>query len=67
MLLVDRDVDMVALDGVPYIKRVQRLPDGALLLISDNRKYEALRFDASQTGSLGVLGRVLLVFALHKL
>lgn len=75
VLLVDRAVDAIAqdgvyalaLDGVPYIKRVQRLPDGALLLISDNRKYEALRFEASQTASLRVLGRVLLVFALHKL
>lgn len=70
LLLVDRGINEVrqdavyvlTLDGALYIKRLQRLPEGKLLMISDNRKYEPVLIDYNTLQSFEVLGRVLMVW-----
>lgn len=74
-LLVDRGVNDIKIDAVYvlslndglYIKRLQRRPDGAILMISDNKRYDPYVIKHDERDMLHVLGRVLLVWNAHKL
>jgi phage repressor protein C with HTH and peptisase S24 domain len=75
VLLVDRGVTEVKLDAVYvlslhdelYIKRLQRRPDGALLMISDNDKYPPYVIENGDRDAFKVEGRVLLAWNARKL
>lgn len=66
ILLVDRgvtrmDVDTVyvlAFNDELYIKRIQRLPDRSLKIMSDNKTYDPIVIPAEQRDSVRVLGKV---------
>ncbi|WKZ84195.1 helix-turn-helix domain-containing protein [Ralstonia pickettii] len=69
MLWVDRGVTEVKIDAVYvlalrdelYVKRLQRRPDGSVLMISDNKAYEPYLIQNGEREKFQVLGRV--VFA----
>lgn len=75
LLLVDRGVVDIKIDGVfvlalndeLYIKRLQRRPDGTVLMISDNKKYEPFLIQNGDREKFTVLGRVLLAWNAKKL
>ncbi len=75
LLLVDRGVVDIKLDAVYvlslnnelYIKRIQRRPDGSVLMISDNKKYEPYIIKNGERDNFRVLGRVLLAWNATKL
>lgn len=75
MLLVDRGVEEVKIDAVYvlalndelYIKRLQRRPDGTLLMISDNKKYDPYVIKNGELERFRVLGRVLLAWNATRL
>ena len=75
VLLVDRGIAEVKLDAVYvlslhdelYIKRLQRRPDGALLMISDNDKYPPYVIENGDRHAFKVEGRVLLAWNARKL
>lgn len=66
LLWVDRGVNEVKIDAVYvlslrdelYVKRLQRRPDGSILMISDNKKYEPYLIDNGEREKFRVLGRV---------
>ncbi|RXJ70669.1 hypothetical protein CS022_22655 [Veronia nyctiphanis] len=66
MLFVDTGVDdfimdavyVLDLNGQLYIKRLQMRPDGVLLMISDNPKYQPYEINPEEKTTLRVLGRV---------
>lgn len=74
-LLVDRGVNEIKIDAVfvlqrfdvLFVKRCQRQLDGGLLIISDNKKYEAQRIAPDDVQSLQVLGRVVYCWNGRKL
>lgn len=75
LLLVDRGVNDIRIDAVYvlslndelYIKRLQRRPDGGVLMISDNKKYEPYLIQNGDRDKFRVLGRVLLAWNSRKL
>lgn len=75
LLLVDRGVNKIKVDAVYvlslndelYIKRLQRRPDGSVLMISDNKKYEPYVIENGERNKFQVLGRVLLAWNSKKL
>jgi phage repressor protein C with HTH and peptisase S24 domain len=75
MLLVDTGVTEIKIDAVYvlalgdelYIKRLQRRPDGAFLMISDNRQYDPYPISDIGKQELRVLGRVLWAWNGRKL
>lgn len=75
LLLVDRGVNeikidavyVLGLDGELYIKRIQRRPDGSLLMLSDNKNYAPYEIKNSEIGTFQVLARVLLVWSAKRL
>ncbi len=75
LLLIDTTVDTVKIDAIYvlrlndelYIKRIQRRPDGSILMISDNKNYEPYLIENIETNSLKVIGRVILTWNLNKL
>lgn len=75
LLLVDRGVTDIKIDGVfvlalndeLYIKRLQRRPDGSVLMISDNRKYEPYLIQNGERQKFQVLGRVVLAWNAKKM
>ncbi len=75
VLLIDSGVTEIRIDAVYalelngelYIKRLQRRPDGSVLMISDNKKYEPYRIDNGERHQFRVLGRVLLAWNAVKL
>ena len=75
LLLVDRCVNDIKIDAVYvlalndelYIKRLQRRPDGSVLMISDNKKYEPYLIQNGEREKFQVLGRVLLAWNARKL
>lgn len=75
ILLIDLGVTEIKIDAVYvlslndqlYIKRLQRRPDGSLLMISDNRRYDPYLITNSERESCRVLGRVLLAWNARKL
>lgn len=75
VLLVDRGINEVKIDAVYvlalrdelYVKRLQRRPDGSILMISDNRKYEPYVIEDDRRDEFRVMGRVLLAWNAKKL
>lgn len=75
VLLVDRGVTEIKLDAVYvlamndelFIKRIQRRPDGTVLMISDNSKYPPVLIQNGERDKFQVLGRVLLAWNAKKL
>lgn len=75
ILLIDTGVTEIRIDAVYalelngelYIKRLQRRPDGSVLMISDNKKYEPYLIDNGERHQFRVLGRVLLAWNSVKL
>lgn len=75
LLLVDRGVTDIKIDGVfvlalndeLYIKRLQRRPDGSVLMISDNKKYEPYLIHNGERQKFQVLGRVVLAWNAKKM
>lgn len=75
LLLVDRGVTDIKIDAVYvlalkdelYIKRLQRRPDGVLLMLSDNPKYKPYEIKNGELDQFQVLGRVLLAWNANRL
>lgn len=75
LLLVDKGITEVKVDAVYvlalgeelYIKRLQRRPDGVILMLSDNPKYSPFEIDNGRLMDFQVLGRVLLAWNTRKL
>lgn len=73
VLLVDRGVNEVLIDAVfvltlngkLYIKTLQRRPDGFVLMISDNKKYEP--YVITEADSVVIQGRVLMAWNARRL
>lgn len=67
LLWVDRGVKEVKTDAIYvlalrdelYVKRLQRRPDGSILMISDNKKYEPYLIENGEREKFRVLGRVI--------
>jgi phage repressor protein C with HTH and peptisase S24 domain len=75
-LIVDTGVNEMRIDAVYvfamhkelFIKRIQRLPNGAIKIISDNReKYDPITVTADERSAIQVLGRVVCAWNLRKL
>lgn len=66
VLFVDTGIDEIKMDAVYalnfdgelYIKRLQRRPDGSILMISDNAKYQPDVIQNGEKDKLQVLGRI---------
>lgn len=75
ILIVDRGIADLRIDAVyvldfageVFIKRVQRRPQGGIMLRSDNSLYEPVVIDQSDLDALRVLGRVLWAWAGRRL
>ncbi|MBU2750815.1 helix-turn-helix transcriptional regulator [Acidithiobacillus thiooxidans] len=75
LLLVDRGVSEIKVDAVYviylhgkiYVKRLQSRPDGALLMISDNKAYEPFIILQHDRVEMEVRGRVLAAWNMNKL
>lgn len=75
ILLVDKGVHEVKIDGVYvlalndelYIKRLQRKPDGSVLMISDNDRYEPYLIQNGEKDRFAVKGRVVLAWNAKRL
>lgn len=75
LLLIDRGVETVNIDAVYalalgdelFIKRLQRRPDGTMLMISDNAKYTPYQISNGDLTTFRVLGRVLLAWNARRL
>ena len=75
LLLVDRGITDIKIDAVYvlslkgelYIKRLQRRPDGVLLMLSDNEKYKPYEIKNGELEQFEVLGRVLLAWNSKRL
>jgi phage repressor protein C with HTH and peptisase S24 domain len=73
LLLVDRGINFVDIDDVfvlalkeqLYIKRLQRRPDG-ILMISDNQLYPPYLITEKDADKFQVLGRVLLAWNVNN-
>jgi phage repressor protein C with HTH and peptisase S24 domain len=74
ILLVDRGVSEIKIDAIYvlqfrdelYVKRIQRKPDGTIIMKSDNAFYESILIDPTGDG-LKVLGRVVWAWNGQKL
>lgn len=60
-------VYVLELNGELYIKRLQRRPDGNLLMISDNKAYEPYVIQGPEIDRFEIRGRVLLAWNRRKL
>ena len=75
LLLVDRGVSEIRVDAVYvlelhnrlYIKRLQIRPDGAILMLSDNKAYEPYLIQETDMESVHVRARVLMAWNANKL
>ena len=69
-LLVDRGVTDIKLDAIYvlalrdelYIKRVQRRPDGTVMMLSDNPSYQPYQIKNAERDQFQVLGRVVMAW-----
>ncbi|MFJ3486608.1 S24 family peptidase [Pseudomonas sp. NPDC090202] len=74
-LLVDRGITDIRTDAIYaftiddelFIKRLQRMTKGALLMISDNPKYDPIRLEGADLEKVHIHARVLLVWNVKKL
>lgn len=70
LLIIDGGVNDVRIDAVYalmlngelYVKRLQRRTDGSILMISDNKRYEAQVIKNGELANFQVLGRVVWVW-----
>lgn len=60
-------VYVYSLNGDLYIKRMQRRPDGTLIALSDNKKYESYVIQNADKTDLRVIGRVVWAWNGRKL
>ena len=75
VLLVDRGITEIKIDAIYvlslndelYIKRLQRRPNGSVVMISDNKNYEPYTIAESELDRFKVLGRVVLAWNAHRL
>lgn len=75
LLLVDRGITEIKVDAVYvlamndelFIKRLQRRPDGTMLMLSDNPKYPPYELKNGDLSTFQVLGRVLLAWNARRL
>lgn len=75
LLLIDLGVDVIKMDAIyvvqrhseVFIKRMQRRPDGVVLMISDNRAYVTFEIALSEVSDFIVLGKVLFAWNGNKL
>ena len=75
VLFVDTGVDTITMDAVYilrldddlYIKRLQRKPDGSILMISDNAKYSPYTIENCRKEKLQVLGRIVGIWNFKKM
>lgn len=75
VLLVDRGVNDVRVDAIYvlalaeelYIKRLQRRPDGTVLMISDNKAYEPYAITNGKRDQFRVLGRVVMAWNARRM
>jgi Peptidase S24-like len=75
VLMVDRGITEIKLDaiyalalnGELYIKRVQRMPDGSVLMLSDNKSYEPYQIRSTERDRFRVIGRVVMVWNARRL
>ncbi len=75
VLLIDTGIFEVKIDAVYvlergdeiFIKRLQRRPDGSLLMISDNKKYEPFTIQREKLAEYRVRGRVILAWNAMRL
>lgn len=75
LLLVDQSIQRIADDGIylfqmngmDHIKRLQQRPDGSVLLLSDNNKYEPFIVNSECLGELTILGRAVYAWSGIKL
>ncbi|EON13128.1 S24 family peptidase [Pandoraea sp. SD6-2] len=75
LLWVDRGVVDVKVDAIYvlalrdelYVKRLQRRPDGSILMISDNKKYEPYLIQNGEREKFKILGRVVYAWRGTKL
>ncbi len=58
-------VYVLTLNGRLYIKTLQRRPDGKLVMISDNRKYEP--YTIGESDECVIHGRVIVAWNARKL
>jgi phage repressor protein C with HTH and peptisase S24 domain len=75
VLIVDRGITDIKVDAVYvlelndelYVKRLQRRPDGSVLMISDNKSYEPYLITNGDRERFRVLGRVVLAWNARRL
>ncbi len=60
-------VYVLALNDQLYVKRLQRRPDGSILMISDNKKYEPYLIENGERQRFRVLGRVIFAWTGKKI
>lgn len=56
--IVDGSIFVIRLGDELYAKRLQKLPDGGVHIISDNQSYKMLKVQASEMPTLQVIGKV---------
>jgi len=56
--LVDGNIYVIRTDNHLVVKRVQKLINKGILLLSDNKEYKEQRLESSETQDLEVIGRV---------
>lgn len=49
-----------------FVKRVEPMPDGALVIISDNHHYETFTLDADEQSNMQVHGRVIASMTMRR-
>lgn len=54
----DGQIYVVSIDELLYVKRIQRLPQDRLMLASSNPSYQPIIVEASDMGSVRIIGRV---------
>ena len=75
VLFVDTGIDEIKMDAVYvlnlndelYIKRLQRKPDGTILMISDNAKYQPYTIQNGEKDKFQVLGRIVGIWNFQKM
>lgn len=75
MLLVDRGVNEVKIDAVYvlelndelFVKRLQRRPNGDVLMLSDNKQYDSYTITEGDRDRFRVLGRVVMTWNARRL
>ncbi len=49
-----------------FVKRIEPMPDGTLLIISDNHHYETFTLDVDEQSDMQVYGRVIASMTMRK-